>query len=190
MLWSCTAIAWRQHRGEKKIRIFNLLIVSCSWNMGCNFTWDFKDVRVTETDKYKEKLTFWIFSAGCCNFVTKSSAQLHLSIYLEIKQIYGYKETWQLSISIPWSSRWGNNDDRECSQLNACMRAQSCLSLPAHGPAKLLCPRDFPGKNTGGGCHFLLQGIFPTQGSNSPLLSLLHCRRIILSLEPLQQTQS
>ena len=29
-----------------------------------------------------------------------------------------------------------------------------------------------PGKNTGVGCHFLLQGIFPTQGSNSHLLSL------------------
>ena len=30
---------------------------------------------------------------------------------------------------------------------------------------------DFPGKNTGLGCHFLLQGIFLTQGSN---LHLLH----------------
>ena len=29
-----------------------------------------------------------------------------------------------------------------------------------------LCPWDFPGKNTGVDCHFLLQGIFPTQGSN------------------------
>ena len=28
-----------------------------------------------------------------------------------------------------------------------------------------LCPWDFPGKNTGVGCHFLLQGFFPTQGS-------------------------
>ena len=28
-----------------------------------------------------------------------------------------------------------------------------------------------PGKNTGVGCHFLLQGIFPTQRSNSHLLS-------------------
>ena len=28
----------------------------------------------------------------------------------------------------------------------------------------------FPGKNTGVGCHFLLQGIFPTQGSNPGLL--------------------
>ena len=33
---------------------------------------------------------------------------------------------------------------------------------------------DSPGKNTGVGCHFLLQGIFPTQGSNPHLLWLLH----------------
>ena len=38
-------------------------------------------------------------------------------------------------------------------------------------PAKLLCPWDFPGKNTGVGCHAFLQGIFPTQGSNLCLMS-------------------
>ena len=31
---------------------------------------------------------------------------------------------------------------------------------------RLLCLWDFPGKSTGVGCHFLSQGIFPTQGSN------------------------
>ena len=35
-------------------------------------------------------------------------------------------------------------------------------------------PWDSPGKNTGAGCHFLLRGIFPTQGSNPRLLHLLH----------------
>ena len=35
---------------------------------------------------------------------------------------------------------------------------------------RLLCPWDFPGKNTGVGCHSLFQGIFPTQGSNLCLL--------------------
>ena len=35
---------------------------------------------------------------------------------------------------------------------------------------RLLCPWDFPGKNTGVGCHFRLQGIFPTQGLNRHLL--------------------
>ena len=33
-------------------------------------------------------------------------------------------------------------------------------------PARLLCPWDSPGKNAGVGCRVLLQGIFPTQGSN------------------------
>ena len=37
----------------------------------------------------------------------------------------------------------------------------------------------FPGKNTGVGCHFLLQGIFLTQGSNP---DLLHCRQTIYHL--------
>ena len=46
-------------------------------------------------------------------------------------------------------------------------------------PARLLCPRDSPGENTGEGCHGLLQGIFPTQGSNSHLFRLLHCKRIL-----------
>ena len=43
-------------------------------------------------------------------------------------------------------------------------------------PTRLLCRWDSPGKNTGVGYHFLLQGIFPTQGSNP---SLLHCRQML-----------
>ena len=38
----------------------------------------------------------------------------------------------------------------------------------------VLCLWDSPSKNTGVGCHDLLQGIFPTQGSNPHLLCLLH----------------
>ena len=42
-------------------------------------------------------------------------------------------------------------------------------SLGPHGlwPTRFLRPWDFPGKSTGVGCHFLLQGIFPTQGSKA-----------------------
>ena len=58
-------------------------------------------------------------------------------------------------------------------------------------PPAFCCPRDFPGKNTGVGCHFLLQGIFPTQGS-SP--GLLHYRQILYHLShqrsPLAQFSS
>ena len=40
--------------------------------------------------------------------------------------------------------------------------------------ARLVCPWDSPGKNAGVGGHALLQGIFPTQGSNPLLLCLLY----------------
>ena len=45
-------------------------------------------------------------------------------------------------------------------------------SLQPHGlqPARLLCPWGSPGRNTGVGCHALLQGIVLTQGSNPSLL--------------------
>ena len=42
--------------------------------------------------------------------------------------------------------------------------------------SRLLCAWDFPGKSTGLGYHFLLQGIFPIQGSNP---RLLHYRQIL-----------
>ena len=50
-----------------------------------------------------------------------------------------------------------------------------------HGlyPTRLLCPWTFPGKSTGVGCHFLLQGIFSTQGSNP---GLPHCRQTLYHL--------
>ena len=53
-------------------------------------------------------------------------------------------------------------------------------SLQPHGlqPTRLLCPWNFPGKDTGVGNHFLL-GIFLAQGSNP---SLLHCRQILYQL--------
>ena len=57
-------------------------------------------------------------------------------------------------------------------------------SWKAHGlqPARLLCPWDSSDKNTGVGCHFLFQGIFPTQASDLCLLDFLHCRQILYPL--------
>ena len=54
-------------------------------------------------------------------------------------------------------------------------------SLWSHGqgPARLLCPWNSPGKNTGVGCHFLLQEIFPTQRLNPGLPC---CRQILYPL--------
>ena len=53
-----------------------------------------------------------------------------------------------------------------------------------HGwePPRLLCEWNFPGRNTGVGCHVLLPGISPTQGSN---VGLLHCKQILHHLSRL-----
>ena len=58
--------------------------------------------------------------------------------------------------------------------------ARSCLTLWPHGlyPARLLCPWNSPGRSTKVGNHSLLQGIFPTWGSNP---GLLQCRQIHLT---------
>ena len=48
-------------------------------------------------------------------------------------------------------------------------------------PARLLCPWNSPGQNTGVGSRSLLQGIFPTQGSNP---GLPHCRWILDDKRP------
>ena len=64
-----------------------------------------------------------------------------------------------------------------------CSHSCSTLCDPVDcSPTSLLCPWDSPGKNTGGGRHALLQGIFPTQGSNPRLLCLLRCRRVLSPL--------
>ena len=71
-----------------------------------------------------------------------------------------------------------SKDDRnrltQPSYLCSCVLSHSVVSdsVQPHG----FYPWDFWGKNTGGGCCFLLQGIFPTQGSNLHLLCLLCCR--------------
>ena len=54
-----------------------------------------------------------------------------------------------------------------------------CDHMDCSLPGSSLSPWNFPGKSTGVGCHFLLQGIFPTQGLDP---GLLHCRQIIYNL--------
>ena len=76
-----------------------------------------------------------------------------------------------LGFSLKWASPGG-------TEVTACMLVVAWVvsgSLRPHGlqPARLVCPWDSLGKNTAVGCHALLQGIFPTQGSNPHLLCLL-----------------
>ena len=70
-----------------------------------------------------------------------------------------------------------------CVILCACMRSVITNSLRPRGlyPASLLCPWDFPCKNTRLDCYFLLQGIFLSQGLNP---RLLHWQVGSLTTEP------
>ena len=87
------------------------------------------------------------------------------------------REAWRAAVhgvtkSWTWLSDW-------TTTTNACENHSVVSnSLQAHGlgPARLLCPWNSPGKNTGVGSHSLLQGIFPTQGSNP---GLPYCRQIL-----------
>ena len=61
-----------------------------------------------------------------------------------------------------------------------------CVSVASVGSDSLRLPPgssgwpwDSPGKNTGVGCHSLLQGLLPSLGS---IPGLLHCRRILYRL--------
>ena len=68
------------------------------------------------------------------------------------------------------------------NQLCVCSVTQLCLTLcnPMDcSPRGSSVLGDSPGKNTGVGCHALLQGIFPTQGLNP---GLPHCRQILYHL--------
>ena len=60
------------------------------------------------------------------------------------------------------------------------------FATPRTVARRLLCPWGFQGKNTGVGCHPLLQGSFPAQGSNPSLLYLLHWQADLLPLSHLE----
>ena len=80
--------------------------------------------------------------------------------------------------SHPFLELWlWSNESKESEVTHSCPGD----SLRPHGlqPIRLLSPWDFPGKSTGVGCYFLLQGIFLTQGSNP---GLPHCRGILFTV--------
>ena len=75
-----------------------------------------------------------------------------------------------------------NTKSDHCPSVQFSSVAQSCLTLcnptDSSPPGSTVCG-DSPGKNIGVGCHFLLQGIFSTQGLNP---GLPHCRWILYQL--------
>ena len=102
---------------------------------------------------------------------------------LQVKHFKGWQIppiTWHFNYLTAWGSRmihlWVWAPQGRCA--HTCVPGcESRQSWPAVlwpwglQPARLLCPWHSPGKNTGEGCHILLQGIFPIQGRNPRLMS-------------------
>ena len=88
----------------------------------------------------------------------------------------------QWGIDGKWISSW------ELRPIHLCawVRVQSLSRVRLFAIPRLLCPWHFLGKDTGVGCHFFLQGIFLTQGSNPRLLHLLHWQVDSLPLSHLE----
>ena len=89
-------------------------------------------------------------------------------------------------ISEPAAHSWFQVCVCVCVCVCACTHSvvSDSLQSPELSSARLLCLWNFPGKNTGVGRHFLLQGIFPTKRWTPRCLRLLHYRQI---LDPLSR---
>ena len=101
--------------------------------------------------------------------------------------VYGVAKSWT------WLSNWKtiyNKEERKYFMdfhstwewmwymLSHSVMSDSATPMDC-GPPGSSVHGDSPSKNTGVGCHDLLQNIFPTQGSN---LDLLHCTQILYQL--------
>jgi len=80
-----------------------------------------------------------------------------------------------------WGLRVGHDQVTMHSRTNSIQNQSESHSVVSDSlwPHGLCTPWNFPGQNTGVSSLSLLQGIFPTQGSNP---GLLHCRRILYQL--------
>ena len=139
---------------------------------------------------------FFIMVIFCVSFqffsICAAEVSSVFSIYPHL--LTGQWQTWSWAAAIHFPHLWtgGTKTDFICKLLCKCCSVAQVVSdsLQPHGlqPARLLCPWDFPGKNTGVNCHFLLHGIFLTQGSNH-----VSCRscigRWILIAEPPGKSQ-
>ena len=85
-------------------------------------------------------------------------------------------QTGVLGSQPPWVQGWDRLGSAASRSLQSCPTLHDTMNC---GPPGSSVHGESSGKNTGVGCHALLQGIFPTQGWNS---GLPHCRQILYHL--------
>ena len=101
-------------------------------------------------------------------------------IFLSIR-VFSSESAVPLRWPEDWSFTLSMSPCSECGCVLSCPVVSDFFRPHGLQPTRLLCPRDSPGRNTPVGCHALLQGIFPTQGSDPRLLP---CRQILYRQSP------
>ena len=88
-------------------------------------------------------------------------------------------------LAVQWQCIWLYDSKCMCYARLSCFGVSNSVWPHRLQPARLLCPWDSPGKNTGVNCCALLHGIFPVQGSNTSFTCpALKGRFVFLSLAP------
>ena len=144
---------WACHiQGRPCSLMLTSLLQGFSGRLILDLSHSFKAPRSTETTHWKKRVQKE-FPAGP---VMSSSFAAVTRAYFLVEELRSPPGRLQLVWPpLSWSL--------EC--MRACSVTSDYLGLHALYPARLLCPWDFPGKNTGVGCLFILQGIFLTQES-------------------------
>ena len=144
--------------------------------------------------KFQEDICYEGSELSSCFFFLPTPTHLEIiksSILITHNQSLDCKRKWHPTpVLLPGKSHgwrslvgcrlWGRteSDTTEAIQQQQHLRRENVQLFVTLWtvPTRVLCPWNFPGMNTGLGCHFLLQGIFLTQRLN---LGLLHCSQIL-----------
>ena len=103
-------------------------------------------------------------------YLWHASAELRASLVAQmVKILPAVQKTWVRSLG------WEDPLQKGTATRSSILAWRIPWTVACQG----FCLWDSLGKSTGVGCHFLLQGIFPTQESNP---GLLHCRQILYQL--------
>ena len=170
------------------IRVFSSeSVLNIRWPKYWSFSFS-----ISPSNEYSELISFRInwFDLLAIQGTLKSVLQHHSSkasilwssAFFMVQLSHPYMTTGKTTALTRWNFAGSNRYISDMLIPVLCLVAQLC---PIHGnPMDCSSPGssvhgDSPGKNTGVGCHALLQGIFPTQGSNP---GLPHCRPILYRL--------
>ena len=141
-----------------------------------------RDVTLTTEVHLVKAMVFPVVMYGCESWIINKAEHQRIDAF----ELW----CWRRLLRVPWSTRRSNQSILKEVKVKWSRSVVSDSLWPCGlKHSRLLHPWDSPGKNTGVGCHFLLQGIFLTQGSNP---GLLHYRQTLspLSHHPTSQSWS